>query len=92
MIRICERCYGQVDDRSAHVRLAHIDHALPDGSIVWRHSFVHTEVCDAAGRGRSPIDVPDTGEWDSRRGLSAAALGWIASRRAELPTESVNQA
>ena len=52
MIRICERCYGQVDDRAAHVRLAHIDHALPDGSIVWRHSFVHTEVCDAAGRGR----------------------------------------
>ena len=92
MIRICERCYGQVDDRSPHLSLAHIDHALPDGSIVWRHSFVHTVTCDPAGRGRSPIDGPDTGTWDSRRGLSAATLGWIASRRTDAPASPVNQA
>lgn len=90
MIRICERCYSQVVDREKHMRLAHVDHALPDGSIVWRHSYVHA-VCEAAGRGRSPLDRPDTGEWDRRFGVCPATLGWIA-RRGDSPAEHARQA
>ncbi|ODU02137.1 MAG: hypothetical protein ABS81_18535 [Pseudonocardia sp. SCN 72-86] len=79
MIRICERCYGHVGDHEAFVELAHIDHALPDGTVVWNNSHVHTALCAAAGTGRSPVDVPDRGDWDDRRrGLSPAASAHIA--------------
>jgi hypothetical protein len=42
MIQLCERCFGPIEAHEAHVRLAHIDHANEDGSIVWVHSYVHT--------------------------------------------------
>ncbi|MBN9111512.1 MAG: hypothetical protein J0I34_22350 [Pseudonocardia sp.] len=81
MIRICERCYGHVADHEPHVELAHVDHALADGSVVWNHSHVHTVPCAAAGTGRSPVEVPDRGDWDERRrGLSPAASAHIARR------------
>lgn len=82
MIRVCERCYGQIADREAHVVLGHIDRALPDGSIAWTHSYLHAEACAGAGQGTSPIDRPDAGEWDTRRrGISAAAAEMIAGRK-----------
>jgi hypothetical protein len=49
------------------VRLAHIDHARRDGTLVWRHSFVHSGGC-AAPR-PAEHERPDTGTWDPARGI-----------------------
>ncbi|SHK29178.1 hypothetical protein SAMN05443637_104257 [Pseudonocardia thermophila] len=67
MIMLCERCCGQIGEAEPVVRLAHIDHAHPDGTITWRHSFLHAKGCEAP----RPADHerPDFGSWDSARGI-----------------------
>jgi hypothetical protein len=82
MILICERCYAPIDaQHEEHVTYAHLDRALPDGTVLWVHSAVHTAPCGQDARRRSPGERPDAGEWDaSRRGFSPAAAAWIARR------------
>ena len=67
MIMLCERCCVPIADDEPVVRYAHIDRALPDGSITWMHSYVHTAGC-AAPR-PAPRERPDTGEWDGSRSI-----------------------
>jgi len=67
MIMICERCYAPVADGDPVIRFAHIDHANPDGSISWIHSYVHTAGC--ALPQSAPHERPDTGEWDASRSI-----------------------
>ncbi len=67
MIMICERCYTPIGEGESLVRLAHIDHAHPDGSVTWAYAYVHLTACAAprvADHGR-----PDTGTWDAARGI-----------------------
>jgi hypothetical protein len=40
--RLCERCYSPIEHDEQFLSLAHLDRALPDGSIEWRHAYVHT--------------------------------------------------
>ena len=67
MIMICERCCAPIADGEALVRFAHIDQALPDGSITWLHTYVHTAVCVVPRS--APHERPDQGEWDRSRGV-----------------------
>ena len=67
MIMLCERCCAQITESEPVVRLAHIDHARRDGTLVWRHSFVHSGGC-AAPR-PAEHERPDTGTWDPARGI-----------------------
>lgn len=67
MIMLCERCCAPIGDGEPLVRYAHIDRALPDGSIVWVHTYVHTAACLAPRAARH--ERPDTGEWDTTRGI-----------------------
>jgi hypothetical protein len=67
MIMICERCCVPIADGEPVVRYAHIDHALPDGSIAWTHSYVHTGGCTLPRP--APHRRPDTGEWDGSRSI-----------------------
>ena len=67
MIMICERCCTLIAEDDPVVRYAHIDRALPDGSITWVHSYVHTAGC-AVPR-PAPHERPDTGEWDASRSI-----------------------
>jgi hypothetical protein len=69
MIMLCERCYAPIDVAEPMLRLAHIDAARPDGSIVWVHSYLHTTPC-AAPR-PAAHERPDTGEWDPARGIAS---------------------
>lgn len=67
MIMICERCYTPIGEGEPLVRLAHIDHAHPDGSVTWTYAYVHVTACAiprAAVRER-----PDTGTWNPARGV-----------------------
>ena len=54
MIMICERCCAPIADGEALVRFAHIDQALPDGSITWLHTYVHTAACVVPRSPRAP--------------------------------------
>lgn len=45
-IKICERCFAPIDDGEPHASLAHIDRARPDGTIAWRHSYIHAATAD----------------------------------------------
>ncbi|MCE0768434.1 hypothetical protein LWC35_36910 [Pseudonocardia kujensis] len=83
-IHLCERCYAPIDTaRERYTTLAHIDRVLPDGSIAWVHTALHTEACGEPARERSAAEPPDTGEWDAaRRGHSPAAAQHAARRTA----------
>lgn len=87
MTLICERCYGPIAaEHEEYVTYAHIDRALPDGTVLWVHSAVHTVACGEDARRRAPGQQADAGDWDgSRRGVSPAAAAWIATRSAEEP-------
>lgn len=67
MTMICERCYAPIADGESLVRLAHIDHAHPDGSVTWMYAYVHLSVC--ATPRPAPHERPDTGSWDAARGI-----------------------
>jgi hypothetical protein len=67
MIMLCERCCAPIGEGEPVLRLAHIDVALPDGSIRWVHSYVHTLPCPAERP--APHERPDTGSWDPARGI-----------------------
>ncbi|GAA4867019.1 hypothetical protein ACFQ34_21960 [Pseudonocardia benzenivorans] len=87
MIRICERCFGPVAETDEHLGLAHIDRALPDGTVLWNHTYVHTAPCAPAGSGYSAHEAPNQGEWDpGRRGMSPGAAAHVA-RRPDDPAE-----
>ncbi|OJY43764.1 hypothetical protein [Pseudonocardia sp. 73-21] len=70
MVMLCERCFSPVEDGEENVvSLAHIDTVLPDGSITWNHAYVHTAGCTEP---RVPEHQrPDTGTWDSSRGIQS---------------------
>jgi len=68
MIMLCERCYAQIAESEPVLRLAHIDHARPDGSIVWNHVYVHTTPCGAPRP--AAHQRPDTGAWNPARGIA----------------------
>lgn len=76
MIMLCERCFAEIGAGEPVVRLAHIDGAGPDGSLAWRHSFLHVAPCAPAGTapcapaGTAPRR-PDTGAWNPSRGVAA---------------------
>lgn len=78
MIKLCERCFAPIGPDEPLVRLAHIDHARRDGSIKWRHSFLHAGRCDDRLAPRPAHERPDTGDWDRRRGLSVSAERQVA--------------
>jgi hypothetical protein len=67
MIMLCERCFGQIDAAEPLVRLAHMDHVRRDGTVVFRHSYLHSDAC------RTPRpaahEQPDHGAWDPARGI-----------------------
>lgn len=67
MIMLCERCCAPIGDGEPVVRLAHVDHARPDGTIAWTYAFVHTTACLAVRP--APHERPDTGAWDPARGI-----------------------
>ena len=67
MIMICERCFSPIEEGESMVRLAHIVEAHPDGSVTWTHAYLHLAAC-AAPR-PAPHERPDTGAWDSARGI-----------------------
>jgi hypothetical protein len=68
MVMLCERCFAPVEAGEQNVvSLAHIDDVLPDGSITWNRTYVHTAGC---AEPRVPDHQrPDTGSWDPRRGI-----------------------
>ena len=70
MVMLCERCFAPVKDGEKNVvSLAHIDTVLPDGSITWNHTYVHTTGCVEP---RVPEHQrPDTGSWDPNRGIQS---------------------
>ncbi|MDN5857595.1 MAG: hypothetical protein L0H84_03145 [Pseudonocardia sp.] len=68
MIMLCEHCCAQLGDDEPVVRLAHIDHARRDGTVVWRHAFLHPGGC-AAPR-IADHERPDMGTWDPARGVA----------------------
>ncbi len=72
MTMLCERCFAPIHESESMVRLAHIDHAEPDGTIVWNHSYVHTAACIAPRP--APHERPDTGAWDPARGIGGRRL------------------
>lgn len=67
MIMICERCYAPIDAGEPLVRLAHIDRALPDGSISWVYAYLHVHACATPRPARH--ERPDPGAWDAARGI-----------------------
>lgn len=67
MIMLCERCCAPIDESEPVVRLAHINGARPDGSVVWIHSFLHTTACTVPRP--APHQRPDVGAWDRSRGI-----------------------
>ncbi len=67
MTMICERCYAPIGQGESLVRLAHIDQAHPDGSITWMYAYVHLTA--RATPRAVPHERPDTGSWDSARGI-----------------------
>lgn len=69
MIMLCERCFGSIRDGEPVLRLAHIDQADLDGAVTWVHTFVHTAPCSATRP--APHERPDTGAWDSSRGIGS---------------------
>ena len=70
MIMLCERCFAPIGDGESIVRLAHIDEALPGGSIRWVHSYLHTGSATQCVAERSaPHERPDLGAWDPARGI-----------------------
>jgi hypothetical protein len=70
MIMICERCYAPIDEGGTVVRLAHVEEAYADGSMVWRYSYVHPAGAAACGATLPPgAQRPDTGGWDPARGM-----------------------
>ncbi|MDN5750477.1 MAG: hypothetical protein L0H64_18530 [Pseudonocardia sp.] len=67
MIMICERCCAPIDEGESVVRLAHIDHVHPDGSVTWVYAYLHVDACVAP---RPAVhERPDTGGWDAARGI-----------------------
>ena len=70
MVMLCERCFAPVEDGEKNVMsLAHIDTVLPDGSITWTHTYVHTAGC---AEPRVPDHQrPDTSTWDASRGIQS---------------------
>ncbi len=70
MIMLCERCFAPVEaDDEKVVRLAHINHVLPDGTFSWNYTYVHTAGC---AEPRIPEHQrPDTGSWDPGRGIQS---------------------
>jgi hypothetical protein len=71
MIRICERCFGQIGEHEAAVRRTHLHHTDHDGTSHLMHSYTHRYPC-AAPR-------PDTGTWDARRSIGILRLRAAAS-------------
>jgi hypothetical protein len=69
MIMLCERCFAPIGEGQSVVRLAHIDHARPDGNISWVHSYLHTTPCAAPQP--APHERPDTGAWNPDRGIAS---------------------
>ena len=69
MIMLCERCFAPVADGEPAVRLAHIDGVLPDGTVVWVHSYLHGTPCLPPRPG--PGERPDTGAWNPARGIGS---------------------
>lgn len=67
MTMICERCYAPIGEGESLVRLAHIDHAHADGSITWMYAYVHLTACVTPRP--APHERPNTGTWDSTRGI-----------------------
>lgn len=67
MTMICERCYTPIDEGESLVRLAHIDQAHPDGSVTWTYAYVHLTACVTPRP--APHERPDTGSWDTARGI-----------------------
>lgn len=67
MIMLCERCCAPIGEGEPVLRLAHIAEALPDGSIRWTHSYVHTTGCVAERV--ADHERPDHGAWDPARGI-----------------------
>ena len=67
MIMLCERCCAPIGAGESLVRYAHIDRALPDGSIMWIYAYVHTAAC--APPRPAPHERPDQGGWDAARGI-----------------------
>lgn len=70
MIMLCERCFAPVEAGAEKVvRLAYIDHALPDGTVTCSYTYVHTSGCLEP---RVPDHQrPDTGTWDPSRGIQS---------------------
>ncbi|MFC4950718.1 hypothetical protein [Pseudonocardia sp. GCM10023141] len=40
-LKICERCYSNIEDGEAFVALAHIAGVGPDGVPEWRSAYLH---------------------------------------------------
>lgn len=62
--RICERCFSAIAPDEEYLRLAHVGSALPDGSIQWLDTFVHTTACVPSMPRRDPrrtVHVPSVG-------------------------------
>lgn len=77
MIILCERCYDQIADHEAAQRMEHVDRTA-DGTIGWRHSYVHIKPCGGTDRSPTAARVLDRGDWDpTRRGMSPTAERWI---------------
>ncbi|HVL85259.1 MAG TPA: hypothetical protein VM367_13375 [Pseudonocardia sp.] len=91
MIRICERCYGVIPADEPVLRLAHIDHARRDGTVKWRHSYLHPAGgCGVLEAPRRPAKRPDRGDWNPvRRGMSPTAEHWLSAARLADPTSVV---
>lgn len=64
---LCERCFAPIGEGESLVRLAHIDHAHPDGSVTWAYAYVHLTAC--ATPRPAPHERPDAGGWDAARGI-----------------------
>lgn len=61
MIRLCERCFGQISEHEPalhHNVLHYTDH---DGASVWASSYTHRNPC--------AWPRPDAAGWDTRRGI-----------------------